>query len=136
MSNNLENVLVESLGNLSLKPNPNIPLAQSQRREREISQVCRHTIYSLRTPPGWTIRQIAQQLNIPYSMIHPLSHQCQQGRFQPKRCSGRPRIMISIICQKLVSVATASVHNRRLLYASLSALIRVRMSPAVVLTTL
>lgn len=132
MSDSLENVLAESLGNLSLEPNLNIPIARSQRRGREISQVRRHAIHSLRAHAGWTIRRSAQQLNIPRSTIHRLSHQSQQGRFKPKKRSGRPRIVTPIIRQKLVSVATATAHNRRLPYASLSALIGVRMSPAVV----
>ena len=74
MSDSLENILAESLGNLSLEPHPNIPIARSQRRGREISQVHRHAIHSLRAHADWTIRRIAQQLNIPRSTIHRLSH--------------------------------------------------------------
>jgi len=81
---------------------------------------------------GWTIRPMAQTLNISRSTIQRLSKEGQQGKFQPKQRSGRPRIITPIIRQKLVSVATASAHNHHLPYFSLANLVGVRISAAVV----
>jgi len=69
---------------------------------------------------------------IPCSTFHRISQEGQQGKFKPKERLGRPPIATPIVRQKLVSVATASAHNRRLPYSTLTTLVGLRMSTAVI----
>jgi len=130
MEDQLESEISQSLETMSLRNILNSPAKQT--RGKELTEARRRTIYALRVHAGWTIRRIAQNLNIPRSTTHRLSVEGQHGKFKAKQRTGRPQIVTPIIRNKLVSIATASAHNRRLPFSSLASLIGLRLSTEVV----
>jgi len=64
--------------------------------------------------------------------VHCLSIKAKQGKFKVDMHSGRPKIITPHLRQKLVTIVTASSHNRSLPFASLANLIGIRVSQDVI----
>ena len=64
--------------------------------------------------------------------VHCLSIKTKQGKFKVDKRSGRPKIITPHLRQKLVTIVTASSHNRSLPFSSLANLIGIRVSQDVI----
>jgi len=126
----IDNDLTKSLQKMSLR---NILNSQiTQRRGRETPKAHGYIVHALRVHAGWTIQRIARSLHIPQTTVHRLSIMAKQGKFKVDKRSRRPRIITPHIRQKLVTIVTASSHNRRLPFSSLANLIGICISQDVI----